>query len=542
MANDEGAVVDINALLCDAREASEAPPIEEDVRCTDVGNSRRLVRRFGGRIRYCPEMGWLTWDGSRWILDNRGRVREMAKAVAQEILDEAAELEARLGDLIAQGCTKEDDKYKRLEAAAQRRRAWGMASESAGKQKAMTELAQSAQDVVAERREFDTEPYLLNLRDCVVDLRTGERIEHDPRRLMMHRAEAAYAVVPEGKTYRDLAPRFMDFLAAVTCGDAEMAGFLQRAVGVSMCGNGPKNKLFICHGIGANGKSTFVGLIASILGSYAVNVRVEAFLSKGGFDQIPVDIAMIAGARMVTMAEPEAGDQLASGIVKALLGEDWITARFMRKDPFQFKPTCSPWLSCNHKLIIRDNSDGTWRRMGFIPWRHKFETKNQVENYNAILLAEEREGIFAWMLDGAREYLRAGLQMPASLAAEVDAYREEMDLLAEFMGEYMERGDTPLHVAPYRDAWEAFKLWAKDAGEDDRRWSTKRFTRELANRGIKRSAGKANGQPLVGVRMIKTAAGAKVPDPPRWMDDAPPPTDDVLFAKRRPHWMDEKDN
>lgn len=244
---------------------------------------------------------------------------------------------------------------------------------------------------------------------------------------------------------------------------------------------------------------------------------------------------------MVTMAEPEAGDQLASGIVKALLGEDLITARFMRKDPFQFKPTCSPWLSCNHRLIIRDTSDGTWRRMGFVPWRHKFEVKDQVENYNAVLLAEEREGIFAWMLDGAREYLRAGLQMPASLATEVDAYREEMDLLAEFIGEYMERGDTPAHVAPYRDAWEAFKLWAKDNGEDDRRWSTKRFTRELANRGIRRSAGKAAGQPLVGVRLLKTAGGAKVPDPPRWMDELPPPDERQAQAPRK-HWMDDTDN
>lgn len=516
------------------------------IRCTDVGNSRRLVRRFGGRIRYCPEIGWLTWDGSRWTGDHRGRVREMAKAVAQEILDEAAEMLAIAEDL-ENGETAGDPKVKeridKLKAAAKTRNAWGLATESASKQRAMMELAQSAQDVVAERGEFDTEPELLNLRDCVVNLRTGERLEHSPSRLMMHRAEAAYAVVPEGKTYRDLAPRFMDFLAAVTCGDVEVAGFLQRAVGVSMCGHGPKDKLFICHGMGANGKSTFIGLISSILGSYAVNVRVKALLDTGGFDQIPVDIAMIAGARMVTMAEPQAGDQLASGIVKELLGEAKMTARFMRKDPFQFRPTCSPWLSCNHKLIIRDNSNGTWRRTALIPWSHSFAEADQIKNFDAVLLAEERDGIFAWMLDGAREYLRAGLQMPACLVAAVADYRQEMDLLAEFMEEYMERGTTPAHIASYADSWAAFGEWLKDAGGDEwRKWNRKRFTRELADRGIKRSPGKSNGQPLVGVRLIKLAGGAKVPDPPKWMEEAPFPTDDVLFAKRKPHWMDEKDN
>lgn len=545
MANDRVFDVDAaNDALVDAQDPPDVVPAEEDIRCTDVGNSRRLVRRFGGRIRYCPEMGWLTWDGSRWMADNRGRVKEMAKAVAQEILDEGAELNAVAEDLEREADSDDKEMKERIakiRAAASKRIAWGYASESGGKQRAMVDLAQSAQDVVAERAQFDTAPELLNLRDCVVNLRTGERLDHDPSRLMMHRAEAAWATVPVGKTYKDIAPRFMAFLAAVTQGDVELAAYLQRAVGVSMCGHGPKNRLFICHGMGANGKSTFIGVIATILGSYAVNTRVETFVNKGGFDQIPVDVATLAGARMVTMAEPEAGDQLASGLVKEILGERSKTARFMRRDPFTFTPTCSPWLSCNHKLIIRDNSDGTWRRMALIPWKHKFEEKDQVEHYDQVLLDAERDGILAWMLDGAREYLAHGLKTPASVVAAVAAYREEMDLLGEFVGEYMERGDTPRHVTAYQDAWQAFKVWAKDNGEDERRWSTKRFTRELADRGIKRAPGKAKGQPLMGVRLVKTAEGAKMASPPAWLDEPPPPTDDVLFAKQRPHWMDEKD-
>lgn len=538
MSSGDGALVLLdpeNAAMAECAEEHEEPPFTPTARRTDVGNSRRLVTRFHGRIRYCPEVGWLTWDGSRWVTDKRGRVREMAKAVAEDLFAEAAEAEDAFRAFIEGGGSKDDERAKILEGAWKAALAWAKASESASKQNAMIDLAQSDADVVAERAEFDTDPELLNLRDCVVHLRTGERMEHDPKRLMMHRAEAAYAVVPAGKTYAETAPMFVSFLAKVTRGDQELAAYLQRAVGVSMCGHGPKDKLFICHGMGANGKSTFIGVIANILGSYCVNVRVKALLDNGGFDSIPVDIASLAGARMATMAEPEAGDKLASGIVKELLGEAKITARWMRKDPFTFTPTCSPWLSCNHKLIVRDSSDGTWRRMALIGWGHKFEEADQVKNYDAVMLATERDGIFAWMLDGAREYLRGGLRPPASVTDAVAAYREEMDLLGEFVGEYLERGEG--YVAGYQETWTAFRAWMKDSGEDERRWNLKRFTRELGDRGIKRSAGKAHGQPLVGVRLVKTAEGARQAPPPTWMAEIPVPTEAPMPTRR--HWTDD---
>ena len=36
---------------------------------SDTGNAERLVARFGSDIKWCPAMGWLTWDGERWQRD-----------------------------------------------------------------------------------------------------------------------------------------------------------------------------------------------------------------------------------------------------------------------------------------------------------------------------------------------------------------------------------------------------------------------------------------------------------------------------------------
>lgn len=62
------------------------PPRE----CTDLGNARRLVERFGEDIRYCrPWKFWLVWDGTRWVKDDTGAVERMAKEMAEAIVHEA---------------------------------------------------------------------------------------------------------------------------------------------------------------------------------------------------------------------------------------------------------------------------------------------------------------------------------------------------------------------------------------------------------------------------------------------------------------------
>ncbi len=61
---------------------------------TDVGNSRRLANRFGEVIRYVPQhKAWYLWDGTRWKLDERGVIFELAKETALCIAEEAHDAE-----------------------------------------------------------------------------------------------------------------------------------------------------------------------------------------------------------------------------------------------------------------------------------------------------------------------------------------------------------------------------------------------------------------------------------------------------------------
>lgn len=502
---------DINRRLSES-EAEPPPVVEGEVRLTETGNARRLVRRFGGALRYVADVGsWAVWEGSRWALDVRGRVIERCKQVADEIIEEGRVLALRADEMEAAPAADGIDpeaKKKHVEELRGRAAAlvkWGTSSESMARLKATASAAQSEPAVVVERADFDRQAEMLNLQNGIVDLRHGRLLPHTPDALLMHQANAEWY---DDRAYE--CPKWSAFLRTVFCGDEELIAFVQRAAGMSMVGHGPKDALFILYGMGANGKSTFVSVMVDILGSYAVTTRVQTFLQKGG-SQIPADVAALAGARAVTMAEPNAGDQLATGLIKECLGEGKITARFLNQNFFSFTPTFAPWLSCNHKPIVKDTSDGTWRRMQLIGFNHRFEEKDQVKNYDKVLLAEERDAIFAWMLAGARAYLGVGLQPPKSVRDDVATYREEMDLLAEFIQEYLERGNF---TAPYEETWQAFRGWTRD-NNDEKAWSKKRFTREMGDRGIRRSPGKGNGQPFVGVRLVK-ARPVDAGPPPMW--------------------------
>jgi phage/plasmid-associated DNA primase len=53
---------------------------------TDVANSHRFVDAFKGRILYIPSWkSWLTWDGKRWLDDNRTSVLRLGKEYAESL-------------------------------------------------------------------------------------------------------------------------------------------------------------------------------------------------------------------------------------------------------------------------------------------------------------------------------------------------------------------------------------------------------------------------------------------------------------------------
>ena len=123
-------------------------------------------------------------------------------------------------------------------------------------------------------------------------------------------------------------PTFRGFLERITNGNQELIGFLQRFSGYSLTASTQEQCLFIFHGDGANGKSTFLNLMRWIMGPYATQAQADTFMIRKS-EGVRSDIARLDGFRMVVSSENEMHQHFAEAIVKQFTGGDPIVARHL---------------------------------------------------------------------------------------------------------------------------------------------------------------------------------------------------------------------
>ena len=436
---------------------------------TDLGNARRLDHRHGRNLRYCwLWRKWLVWDGKRWVKDDTGEVYRLAKETVSSIYQEAA-------------AAPNDEARKELGKHATR-------SEAGARIKEMVDLARS--DVPVMPDELDASPDLLNTESGTIDLRTGELREHRREDLITKIAPTTYR--PDAA-----APTWEAFLERVLPGE-DLRAFVQRAVGYSATGDTSEQCMFINHGGGANGKSTFQEALAAALGNYAMRAPTEMLLAKRS-DGVPNDVARLKGARFVSASETEEGRRLAESRIKDLTGQDTITARFMKAEWFDFAPTHKLWLSTNHKPEIRGTDAAIWRRIRLVPWAVTIPPAEQDKKL-PIALRHELAGILAWVVRGCLQWRRDGLQAPDEVRKATGEYRAEMDVLAGFLVECCEL-DTG-HWEYAKDLYECYKRWCDENGE--RPEPQRKFGGRLGERGFQRDRGGSRGAGIWrGVRLTE---------------------------------------
>lgn len=373
---------------------------------TDMGNAERLVARHGADLRHVPQSSsWLVWDERRWRTDSSGAVMRWAKATARSIPDEVANLD--------------DDRERKGQA-------WARASESRARLDAAMKLAETESSIPAAPGDFDADPLSLNVRNGILDLRTGQLGPHTREAMCRRLVDVDYD--PSAR-----APGFEKFLADVQP-DPAVREFLQRAVGYSLTGKTDEQKLLLLYGTGSNGKSTFVELMQDLLGDYAEFLPSEALVLSRG-ERIPNDIARLAGARFVTVMEFENSARLNERLVKQLTGSDTISARFMRQEWFNFRPQCTIWVSSNHHPVITGTDDGIWRRFLVVDFPVKIPDHALDRDLGQRLRDTELPGILRWAVEGALAWQRSGLNPPVSVLASTSDYRADSDVLGEFFEE-----------------------------------------------------------------------------------------------------------
>ncbi|MDG4801743.1 phage/plasmid primase, P4 family [Micromonospora sp. WMMD980] len=466
-----------------------------DADLTEVASARRLKEHFeaaGSGVRYSPEAGFFILAGGVWRPDKLDEVRTAAQEVAGSIWAEAAELAAELDAI--EGAGDPAGEAKKLRARVGKLKAFAKNANSSKGIDAMVRELKALRGVAADLESFDKHHHLLACRNGVVNLRTGQLGPHDPDLLLTRRVDLDYDPAAT-------APRWEAFLREVFphARHAGLPDYMRRLVGYGITGQTDEQAFAVLWGTGANGKSVFTDTLTEVFRELTVTTPFSTFEEKssGG---IPNDLAALKGARLVFAAEGEQGRPMAEAVLKRVTGRDSISARFMRKEFFEFRPTFLLMLATNFKPQFRGQDEGLWRRVKLIPWERYFAPSERDHKLGEKLLAEAA-GILAWAVRGAQEWYRDGLGDPPAIVNATKEYRQTSDALTGLLpGVFVMDSDGKVTG---KLVWDAYQQWADDENLPAKeRWTRRAFFAALEERGAVKKK-EAAGIVFLGLRRAR---------------------------------------
>lgn len=403
---------------------------------TDIGNGYAFIEDHGEYVRFCTKFddgrgaGWLYYDGNRWVRDQAQIIPGLAKKTIKRLYDLAFE-------------TKDGALSKHA-----------LRSASNGRIQAMLAQARSVEGIPIKPDDLDKDPWLLNVENGTIDLRTGEL--RPPLKEDMLTKICNVSFDPTAQC-----PRWRLFINEIMDGDKDMALFLQKLMGYSITGDMSEDMYFFLWGKGCNGKTVFAETIITILGDYACTAMEETFMMKQP-GKINADLARISDKRLIFTSELNKGAKLDESLIKRWSGRDTVTVEQKFQVPFDTKPIGKLIFRTNSKPQIVGQDEGIWRRTKLVPFEVSFEGREDRQLGEKLLA--EASGILNWLLEGCRLWQKDGLELPPQVKEASAEYRIEQDSLNDFFAAYLEKGDFTYTITVER-CYALYKEYAENSDE-----------------------------------------------------------------------------
>lgn len=408
--------------------------------------AERLAAHHSDRLRYAHGLGWLVWDGARWAKDVDG---EPMRAVIAVVKDAVREVEEELdADL--------DKDVRKVETAAAL--------------KGILSIAACLRPLAVPAARLDADPYLFNVANGTLDLRTEQLRPHDPADLITKVAGCEFDPAAAGAAFAKFVGEILP--------DPPVREFVRRLLGYAMLGKVVEHVLAIFTGTGSNGKTTLVETVKGAFGDYAISAEPDLLVERSYAH--PTGQADLLGVRLAVTTETDEGRQLAAATVKRLTGGDKIRARRMRQDFFEFDPSHLAVMVTNHKPRVSGDDPALWRRIRIVPFD---VVVAEPDGTLPDRLRLELPAVLAWAFAGYQHYAAGGLDEPQAVTDRTEAYRVSSDPLGRFLDEHT-------LVSPYakvrsRDLFTAWTGWCHGSGEES--GSEVAFADAMALRGFEKA-------------------------------------------------------
>ena len=257
----------------------------------------------------------------------------------------------------------------------------------------------------------------LGLKGCyALDTATGEIVKQEKDWRILRKVDIAPL---ENEHQRS--SLWQECLETWTGNDLEMMDFLRVLCGYILYGGNPEHKFAYFYGEGANGKSTFLDAIMSILGhDYACTMSPAIYEDKTR--EHATVVKALEFKRLMVSGEIKPLKSWNEPMIKDITGGNVVYARRLYGDPEPMKVVGLPIFQGNHLPVFLDTTTAWGRRAVIVPFD---QTIAEADRRPDLIkeLQQNSPKIFMWMVDGLRMYLRnKKLVLPRRVAQFTEDY------------------------------------------------------------------------------------------------------------------------
>ncbi len=416
---------------------------------TDAANSHILARAgVGEKLKYILGLGWYTYhpDTGTWQQDK-------AEIAAVQIVE--VTLRRVVGNKFDVALNSRAPKEEVSALAS-----WAKSVGDYRNLSSCLKLAAGKPEFLTLATQWDSHPHLLNCQNGVLELKTGVLHPHSPNYLLTHVSGAIYDPNAEHPTIKIL----LDLLEQDGRRD-----FLQRAVGSTLFGENPNEKLTVFEGFGGTGKGTLVRGVLAMLGDYAHSVEVNTLLASSHGESAGTprpDLLAMRGKRLVVAGEPPKGSRFNEGRVKGMTGNDPITARTLHSPVMvTFDPVFKLWIHTNFPIAAGHDDTGMKRRMTVVPFLAKPEIPDPTIKSTIQFDQRARSALLNWALEGFSLWFSSGFDLKESenVKNATEKYWKSQDFYSIFIEQNLVFGaDQEIKSAQLS---QIFKDWQTETGQ-----------------------------------------------------------------------------
>lgn len=311
-------------------------------------------------------------------------------------------------------------------------------------------------DKYVDSMEVNNGKQYLNLKNGLLNLDTLKVEPHRPDTYFTWQLDFGYDEEASCKNFLNYLNTSLVLEDGVTP-DWQMIYLVQEALGYSLTADTSRKACFWVVGPRDSGKSTLLAIVRKLMGAMHTPVNLNDLAENKYL------LATLAGKRVVTCTEANAGSTLPDGIFKMLVGgEDEIQADVKHKDPISFVPECKLWWGMNDMPRVRDRSGAVFSRINLIVFPRTIPAELKINGLLDII-ATELPGILNWAITGLiRMQRRGGFIEPKASQKKMDEFKLLNDPEALFLSECAVL-DTTIKTAA-DDLQRAIKNWRRENG------------------------------------------------------------------------------